>query len=153
MGECVLQGPAWPTYKPGRAARGHAGPTAARGRNSTSKPGPVSKASHPGSVGPLQAHGDSVGGQLLRNGQGMDTGEALASCGQTGHENKGPSHSAAGALSPPPLQPPSLPCPHTEPDTVQSLRFYCFTFSANKSRCKQGLFHINILTGLFFLVK
>lgn len=27
--------------------------------------------------------------------------------------------------------------------------FYYFTFSANKSRCKQGLFHINILTGFF----
>lgn len=27
--------------------------------------------------------------------------------------------------------------------------FYYFTVVANKSRCKQGLFHINILTGLF----
>lgn len=39
---------------------------------------------------------------------------------------------------------------HTEPDRVQLLHFYYFTFSANKSRCKQGLFHINILTGFFF---
>lgn len=43
--------------------------------------------------------------------------------------------------------------PRTEPERAQSLQIYYFTFSANKSRCKEGLFHINILTGfvLFFV--
>lgn len=37
--------------------------------------------------------------------------------------------------------------PHRSQCPVTSV-FYYFTVVANKSRCKQGLFHINILTGL-----
>lgn len=96
--------------------------------------------------------------KLLSNHHGAEMWEALVSWAPKCCGNKGLSH-GEGTVSP---EPPravaarlfSFPksshwSPHTEPERVQSLHFYYFTFSANKSRCKQGLFHINILTGIF----
>lgn len=81
---------------------------------------------------------------------------------QMGHENKGLSHGrehclprgSLGALS-------SQRTPPGELSLVTTHRarqgpvtsFLLLHMSANESRCKQDLFHINILTGFVLLVK
>lgn len=95
-------------------------------------------------------------------------GQLLSNCPGNGDERPqrpGPkrpvetSSQREGTASPAP--PPAPPQPaalllqelcsisHTTPGRVQLLQVY-FTFPSNKSRCKQGLFHINILTGFWF---